>query len=683
MPDRRRLASLAGVTAIALAALAGLGSASPARADAASARHELAISLTLLERNQATSARSHALKAVAADPGWGLAHAVLARSYLALGEGLAAQAELGRAHDAGFDIDRAHQLLAEAWLLQGNPKQALVEAAKAPPRYSVYAARVAGRALAAQRKLPEAQAMLARVLRATDGKDAAAWVDLGRIRQQSSDVAGAIAAATRALAIDRGNVEALVLRGELVRDQYGLIAALPWFETALKVDPWRHDALIDYAATLGDAGRYTEMLDVTRRALAARAGSPQALYLQAVMAARAGNDDLARALLQRTGNALDGKPGPLLLAGILDYSAGGFQQAIEKWRGVLSLQPTNIVARRLLGTALLQGGDERGALDVLRPVALRGDADSYTLSLVGRAFELTGERDWAVKFLDRSAIPVRDPSTPFGIDDSLDVLTVALDRAPDNPVITVDYVRGLIDAKKIDAALAEAQRLAKLYPGAPQAHLLVGDVLMLMKRFDDAAAAYRRASDLRFDEATMLRAVDALDRAGHRDQASAVLAIFLTQNPENVAAQRLTAHWQIAAGDWLAAIDTLESLRERLGNRDAALLAELAYAYAGNDQLDVAQLFAAAAYRLAPLNPAATDAYGWVLYQAGQNTPALQLMRKAVSIAPWHAGLRWHLAQAEADSGQKAEAKTNIDAALGDPTFEDRAAAQALRATLG
>lgn len=680
-PDYRRF-----VGASLLAALAGalglLSMTGAAHADATTARGELAQSLVLFARHQATAARSHALKAVAADPSWGLAHAMLARTYLALGDGVAAQGELRRARDAGFDANRAHQLVAEAWLLQGDPKRALTEAAKTDPRFGSYAMRVAARALAAQGRLAEAQQMLAEVLRAAGGNNGAAWTDLGRVRQQSSDLGGAIAASERALALDRGNVDALVLRGELVRAQYGLIAALPWFETALKVDPWRHDALIQYAATLGEAGRYTDMLAATRRALAARPGSPQALYLQAVMAARAGNDDLARSLLQRTGSALNGQPGPLLLAGALDYAAGGFQQAIDKWRSVLTQQPMNLQARRLLGAALLQSGDAKGALQVLRAIAVRGDADSYTLALVGRAFEQTGERDWAARFLDRAAIPLRDAALPFGSDNAIDETRAAVDRAPDNPVPGVLLIRGLIDGGQSRAALAEAQRLAARYPGAPQAHLLVGDTLMQMGRSDEAANAYRRATDLRFDEPTMLRVVDVLDRAGRREQAATVLAVFLSQNPENVTAQRLTGHWQIANGDWDAAIATLETLRGRIGNRDAALLAELALAYAGDGDADTARVYGAAAYRLAPLNPAAVDAFGWALFGAGENDAALEVLRKAVAIAPRHPVLRWHLAQVQAEVGEAASAAANIAAVLDDPAFADRETARALLVTL-
>jgi tetratricopeptide (TPR) repeat protein len=676
----RRLA-LVAVGAIGTVTLVAVNVARPASASAASARTELIESLGLLNAGNYSAARSHAIAATKGDPNWGLAHAVLARAYLALGDGVAAEGELGRATDAGFDARRVHQLYAHAWLLQGDPARALSEARKADPRFSGYALRVAARALAAQGDLPGAQTALATVL-AADPRNSFGWSDLGRIRYSAGDMGGAIDAATRAIDLDRNNVDALVLRGELVRAQYGLLAALPWFESALKHDAYYHPALIEYAATLGDVGRNVDMLEATRRALAARPGSPQALYLQAVLAARAGNYDLARTLMQRTGGKIDHLAGALLLDGMLDYQSGDYQQAVGTWRELVGRQPFNLDGRRMLGAALLRSGDARGALDVLRPLALRGDADSYTLSLVGRAFERTGERDWAAKYLDRSAWPTLTGATPFGTDESVPQLAAASGAVPDDPVARVAYLKGLVDAGETGAALSQAQALARSYPGAPAAQLAVGDVLMVMRRFDDAATAYRHAADLRFDEATMLRAVDALDRAHRAVEATNVLSLYLSQNPQSIAAQRLVAHRQMIGGDWDAAIDTLEQLRSRIGNRDVALLSELAYAYTGNDDPDAGIVFARAAYHLAPMNPAATDSYGWALYQQGETEPALQLLEKAASIASDNAMLRWHLGQAQADNGRASDAAANIRAALADPTFADRAAALALLKTL-
>lgn len=680
-PARRRRWAAGMLATLGGALLVAFATTVPARADAGAARLALAQSLASFRIGNISAARNHAQEAIRADPDWGLAHAVLARMFLALGDGIAAEGELDRARNAGFDIARAHQLYADAWLQQGDAKRALAEAARAQPQFAGYALRIAARALAAQGDMPAAQRTLAGVLAASPG-DAAAWSDLGRVRYNSGDIAGAIDAARRATAIDPANLEALTLRGELVRGQYGLVAALPWFENALRRDAYYHPALIEYASTLGDAGRYEDMLAATRDALAARPDSAQAYYLQAVLAARAGDDDLARGLMQRTAGKLADMPGALLLGGTLDYEAGGYEQAIGKWRELVARQPMNITARRLLGAALLRSGDTKGALDILRPVALRGDADSYTLSLVGRAFERNGERDWAAKFLDRAAFPLRTAATPFGSDDSLTVLGNAMRQAPGDPARSVDYLRGLVDTGNAAAALAEAQGIARDHPGAPAAQLALGDTLMAQGRYADAAAAYRHAADIHFDEPTMLRAVDALDRAGHRPEAANVLALFLSQNPQNIAAQRLAAHWQIAAGEWDAAIATLEGLRDRIGNRDAALLAELAYAYIGDDDGDTGLSYAKASYALAPLNPAATDSYGWALYQNGNVEGARQLLEKAVVIAPEHAMLRWHLGQVYADLGRKDQARTQIAAALGDPSFEDRPAAQAVLKTL-
>jgi predicted Zn-dependent protease len=674
--------ALIGTVAIVAMAGIALSAATPASADASAAKTQIVFSLGLLKSGNFNAARAYAQKAIKTDPKWGLAHAVLARTYLALGDGVGAESELARAAANGFDMKRGHQMLAEAWLLQGDPKRALVEVAKADPRFGGYSARITARALAAQGKVPEAQAMLGELLD-TDPTNSYAWSDLGRIRYTAGDIAGAAGNAQRAVALDPANLEALTLRGELVREQYGLAAAVPWFTAALSRDAYYHPALIEYAATVGDMGRYNDMLDATRRALAARPGSPQALYLQAVLAARAGNYDLANSLMQRTGGAIDHLPGVLLLSGTLNYQAGDYEQAIGKWRELVGRQPMNMTARRLLGAALLRSGDAKSALDVLRPMALRGDADSYTLGLVGRAFEANGERDWASKFLDRAAWPMLSGTTPFGTDDSLAVLAAAADKDPADPVLAVGVIRALIDAGQTGDALARAKALEAASPGAPAAHLLVGDTLMTMGRFGDAAEAYRRAADIKFDEPTMLRTVDALDRAARRPEASTVLALFLNQHPENVGALRLAAHWQIAAGDWGGAIGTLEDLRSRVGSRDAGLLAELTYANIGADNLDDALAYGAAAYDIAPMNPVASDAYGWALYQAGENQKAADLLEKAASLAPGHSGIRWHLAQAYADLGRNAEAKAAIMLALGDPSFTDRAPAQALLRTLG
>ncbi len=676
-------------TLVGMGALAAFGVAlyaffvlSPVRLDPAASRASVEKAAAQLRASNASAARQSALDAVRSDPNSADAHLLLARAQLQLGDGIAAEAEIKRANDAGIDPKLTHHLRAHALLLQGENEKAIAEAEKTDPKFRNYGLRIRARAMTQLGNLAAAKESLEEAVRIAP-RDVDVWTDVGRFRFTAGDLSGAIAASQRAVELDGGNIDALVLRGELVRTQYGLVAALPWFERALARDPYHHDALIEYAATLGDAGRTVEMLAATRKALEARPGSPQAFYLQAVLAARAGNTDLARTLIQKTGGAIDGLPGMLLLGGTLDLQAGDTEQALGKLRQLVAMQPMNITARKLLAVALLRSDAARNALDILRPVALRGDADSYSLTLVARGFERIGDRATAARFLDRAAFPVRDPSQPFSADESLVILGAPAQERPNDPTAVVPLIRALVESGNLSGALARAQQMVRDNPGVPGAYILVGDILMVQGRSADAAAAYKQAADLRFDEPTMLRLIESLEASGRRNEASNALALFLSQNPMSIAALRLSAHWQLASGDYDAAIYTLEGLHARIGDGDAALNADLAIAYAGAGDTDRARDYGEAAYALAPGNPATADAYGWALYQAGDDKGALELLQKAVTLAPRHSGLRWHLAQVYAELKRPVEAKIHLQAALADPGFTERGAAQVLMGKLG
>jgi Flp pilus assembly protein TadD len=641
--DRARLAAIALLCLIVVGAAVALSR----RAPAPDARRSLADSLTTLEAGNYSAARTNAQAAIKAAPTLAIAHAVLARAYLELGDGLAAEAELTRATDAGLPVDRLHQLRAHARLLQGDPDGAIEEAAQAQPRYAGYAARIQARALASQGDGAQAQAVL-RTLLDRAPNDAAAWTDLGRIRLTVGDVGGASVAADRATTLAPREPAALTLQGEVVRSRYGLVAGLPWFEAALQRDAYYHPALIEYAATLGEAGRNVEMLAATRRALLARPGSPQALYLQAVLAARAGRIDLSRSLLQRGSATAAGLPGTMLLSGALDLADGKPEEAAAAWRQLVAVQPLNVAARRLLGTALLRSGDARGAIDALRPIGLRADADSYSLTLIGRALESIGDRASAAPFLDRAAGAAAGagaPAAAFATDDATGALIADADAAADDPTYVLGVIRGLVAHGDTAGAILRARALVTASPGAPAAQLALGDALAIVGRYGDAAGAYTRAADLKFDEPTMLRLVDALGRAGRPQDAATSLALYLSQNPQSLTGLRLLGHWQVASGDWDTAIETLEGVRRRVGNRDGGVLADLALAYAGGNDGEIAVRYGRAAYDLAPMSATAADAYGVALAAAGKLEGARQVLVKATKLAPGNMTIAGHLRQ--------------------------------------
>jgi cellulose synthase operon protein C len=675
MNFRRALLFCCTLTALAQPAFAGAASES---------RAALMRALGHIAAGNYRTARVETLNAITADPSNGLAHAIQGRIFLALNDGASANAELERALKLGVAPSRIGHLAGHAALLQGNFEGALAatDSKKVPVAFQAYAERIRGLTFLETGDFGAATQSFANAVSITP-RSSVLWSDIGRFRMRAGDQAGAIEAASQAMQFDPRNVDGLILTGELLRSQYGLIAAIPWFERALTIDATNIAAMQALAATLGDAGKNREMLATTRKILALDPKNAQAFYLLAVMAARANNAGLARTLLYKAGDKLDSLPGAILLRAILEIQSGADEQAIRGLRPLLEHQPNNLKVRRLLGIALSRTGDVNGTIETLLPIAQRTDADSYTLSIVGRAYEAAGDRFEAARYLDRAAYPFRGEPQPFSSHSALDRLAAEQANQPDNAAATVPYISGLISSGRAGEALALALRLQNQNPGAPDASILVGDSFAALGRHAEAVIAYQKASNIRFSENTAFRLVNALQKSGDSIGALRALNLYISQNPRSLSAKILAADYFIQTKQWSRAIAQLESVRERLGNRDVLVLINLAWSYFNIQEPSRALAFAKTAYQLAPNNPAIVNSFGWILFKTGHDPKAgLALLEKACAIAPNHPGLRFQLAQAYAKVGRKAEARVATQRAMLAPDFQDRKAAMALLSAL-
>ena len=604
--------------------------------------------LAAFESGDMRTARVELLNAVQADPDDGQAHLLRARVELALGDGVAAEAELVRARQSGIAVSETRHLFAHARLLQGDARGALAEAAQAPPAFAGYAARMRARALAALGD-GTAGAEFDRAARLSP-QDSATFADLARFRRDRGDLAGALQAVDRAVALGPRNAEALLLRGEMTRSQYGLAAALPWFDRAIEVDPGHLNAHLERAMTYGELGRMTEMLADTREAHRLNGGaSAQAFYMQAVLAARARDFELARSILNRPNGVCAARPAVMLLESAIDFGMGNVEQAAGRLTRLVAVQPGNRKARRLLAAAQWRMENYAGVAQTLAPIVDRPDADSYSLALMGRALARRGDAAGASAMLARAASPqytarsALDPLSPR----DFDVLRREAGERPNDGPLQVRLISALLARGLGDEALARAQRLQADNPGAPEAHMLVGDALGVRGDFRGAAEQYRRAANLAFSEGVALRLIEALNRSGQGDAAAAVLTTFLRQNPRNVPAQLLMAGRMMTAQDWDGAITIYESLRARLGNNDATILNNLAWAYSESGDYERAVPLARRAWSLDRNNPATADTLGWILFRSGTDrVGGLALLEQAARGAPSDAAIRQRLEQA-------------------------------------
>src|SRR5258706_6402331 len=117
-------------------------------------------------------------------------------------------------------------------------------------------------------------------------------------------------------------------------------------------------------------------------------------------------------------------------------------------------------------------------------------------------------------------------------------------------------------------------------------------------------------------------------------------------------------------------------LRKRPGN--ALALNNLAWAYQQVKDPRALQT-AEQAYKLKPDNAAVADTLGWMLVEQGNAKRGLEVLQKAVTAAPKALEIRYHLAQALAKSGDKAQAIAQLESIVAsDSKFSQESGARAL-----
>ncbi len=546
---------------------------------------------------------------IAAAPGSDLI--AKARAALAQSDGISAEVNLRRALAAGAPREAVAADMGEALLDQEQPDKArewLEPGAFTPDtaargfRHLAHIEQTDGDLAAAGAAFDHAMAITPR--------DPVMWVEIGRLRYAGGEHELALEAADYALKLAPDEVRALEFKGQLVRDQQGLAPALPWFERALRKAPRDIGVLGEYAATLGDLGRAKAMLATTRLMLSVEPGNPRAFFLQAVLAARTGKIELARGLLARTGDKLDDVPAAQLLEGVLEMQAGNYVLAAEALSKLSRLQPANERVRLLLARAYALGGEGRLVIHDYADAANRPEATAYLLALVGRAYEVEGQRDLAAPLLDRAALA----------------------RRPEIfPVIGSEAGNLLADGNTAEAG-AIADRAIAANPGSWFSQMIAGDVRLAAGDAAGALDHYRLAAHVRFSESLLLRMVVASIRTGQRADAAALVEGFLARNPSNRTATRMVASEAADTQDWRRARLLLEKLRANGGASDVELLADLSLVQLRGGDAKAAEATARTAYVFQRGSPVAAAAWGLSLEALGQQAPSQALIGKSRSI---------------------------------------------------
>jgi len=465
---------------------------------------------------------------------------------------LAAELLIRKAMAATHADDALRPWLATALMKKGDlaGATAVLDAGGFTPDGAGLGWRVRGQIALIEGKLDPAGAAFDQALRFAPD-DADLWVSIASLRLTSGQQKQAIAAADHAVALAPRNPGALALRGLLIREQYGLAASLPWFETALQANPDQPALLDDYASTLGDMGQYRAMLIVARKLAEVDPKSQRPRLMEAVMAARAGQTALARSILQRTGSMFREMPAAMLLSGVLEYRAGNFDLSVEVLEHLVHVQPDNMAARPVLARALAAKGDWRRLVDLFDGDVTASRATPDLTALVGQAWlTLAGRESGDRAKQDRArgqalvhlaATDHRQAAVALASDGTLPVLAQHYAANPLLASNAVPYIRALIAGHQADAAQGVADKLRDRNTGNADAQMLAGDVHLAHGDARGALVEYTRAAGIRFNEAVLVRMDASLRSLGRAADADGMTSRYLAQNPQSAVAMTLLA----------------------------------------------------------------------------------------------------------------------------------------------
>jgi len=256
---------------------------------------------------------------------------------------------------------------------------------------------------------------------------------------------------------------------------------------------------------------------------------------------------------------------------------------------------------------------------------------------------------------------------------------------PGNGALQESLVSLLLQTKGLDAALAEADRLAQRQDARPAALLLRGSLLLASRRPEEAARAFQSANDQAPSAVLAIRAADSWQAAGKPAEATAVLNAALAREPANTALLSRLAQLDLVAGRTAEAEKRLNEVVERAPN-DAVSLNNLAWSLAEQARGPVpprARELAERAYFLAPSVQTA-DTLGWILARSGETQAALPLLRRAASAQRGgnqgpDPGMAYRYAVALRAAGERAEALKVLEPVVqANPSFPERAEAERL-----
>lgn len=367
-------------------------------------------------------------------------------------------------------------------------------------------------------------------------------------------------------------------------------------------------------------------------------------------------------------------------------AANQFQPAIQAVEAAKQAAPTNLAFTAMMSDLIVRSGDPRRSVAMLQAMRDTEELPPVLLGAMARAQAAAGLNDEAKKtYRDILNATPNDLDARRGqvdlllklkdMDGAKQALQDALKTSPGNIGVMSAMVTLEAQTAGLDGALKLADALRNNTTNLPNSTVLRGDVLMQGTRYADAEQAFLSEYKLAPTAPLVLRLANAAASAGRDDDATRYLREYLVKEADNVDASQMLALLDIKAKRYPDAEKHLQTVLEKRPS-DTVALNNMAWLYGlRNDPRG--RSLAQRAYLQAP-TPETADTLGWIMVRQGDAKAGLALLQQASTQRPADQTVKYHLAVALKDNGQKDDAVKLLQPLVAGADFDDKAAARKL-----